>query len=196
MRTLTAPVTMEDIRDLGIGEEVLLTGTVYAARDAAHKNMIQALAEGKGLPFDINGQILYYVGPCPAPPGTVIGSAGPTTSGRMDAYTPALLACGLRVMVGKGDRSQAVINAMQQYGAVYLAAVGGAAVYLADHILAAEVIAYPELGPEALYKLEVKDFPCIVAIDSGGADIYHQARQEYHDYIHNFEPVEVTNHET
>lgn len=187
MRTLTAPVSLEDIRTLRIGEEVLLTGTVYAARDAAHKNMIKALEEGKGLPFNIVGQIIYYVGPCPAPPGKVIGSAGPTTSGRMDAYTPALLACGLRVMVGKGDRSQSVVDAIQQYGAVYLAAVGGAAVYLAEHVTAAEVIAYPELGPEALYKLEVKDFPCIVAIDAGGADLYHQARQEYRDYMQNIE---------
>jgi fumarate hydratase subunit beta len=124
------------------------------------------------LPFDLEGQIIYYVGPCPAPPGKVIGSAGPTTSGRMDAYTPFLIERGLKAMIGKGDRSSEVIAAMKKYGAVYLATVGGAGAYLAERIKKVETIAYPELGPEALLKLELRQFPCIVAIDCQGHNIY------------------------
>ena len=155
-----------------MGEEVWVEGTVYAARDAAHKRMVEAIQAGQEMPFEPDGQIMYYVGPCPAPPGRVIGSAGPTTSGRMDAYAPWLIERGLRVMIGKGARDQGVIAAMQKFGAVYLATVGGAGAYLAQKIVAAEIIAYPELGPEALYKLEVRGFPCIVAIDARGNDIY------------------------
>jgi len=158
--------------ELKMGEEVLVEGVVYAARDAAHKRMVQAIQAGEDLPFVADGQIIYYVGPCPAPPGRVIGSAGPTTSGRMDAYAPLLIERGLKVMIGKGSRNQAVIETMQKYGAVYLAAVGGAGAYLAQKIVASEIVAYPDLGPEALLKLEVKDFPCIVAIDAQGNDIY------------------------
>lgn len=155
-----------------MGEEVLVEGSIYTARDAAHKRIAEAIRTGQDLPFDPNGQIIYYVGPCPAPPGRVIGSAGPTTSGRMDAYAPLLIKRGLRVMIGKGSRDEAVIEAMQKYGALYLAAVGGAGAYLARKIVAAEIVAYPELGPEAILKLEVKDFPCIVAIDAQGNNIY------------------------
>jgi len=155
---------------------VRVEGTVYAARDQAHHRMAEAIQAGRELPFDLQGQIIYYVGPCPAPPGRVIGSAGPTTSGRMDAYAPLLIARGLRAMIGKGSRNQDVKKAMRENGAVYLLTVGGAGAYLAERITAAEVIAYPELGPEALYRLEVRDFPCIVAIDAEGNDIYE--RQE------------------
>lgn len=177
-KILTAPITQEDIEGLNIGDEVLIQGTVYAARDAAHKKMIEALTSGQDLPFQIRGQMIYYVGPCPAPAGKVIGSAGPTTSGRMDAYTPALLGKGLKAMIGKGPRNEEVISAMRKHGAVYLAAVGGAGAYLAKKITAAEVVAYPELGPEALLKLEFKDFPCIVAIDARGNNIYNQNTRE------------------
>lgn len=172
MKIIQAPLRRADIEELKMGEEVWVEGTVYAARDAAHKRMVEAIQAGQDMPFEPDGQIMYYVGPCPAPPGRVIGSAGPTTSGRMDAYTPWLIERGLRVMIGKGARDQGVIAAMQKFGAVYLATVGGAGAYLAQKIVAAEIIAYPELGPEALYKLEVQGFPCIVAIDARGNDIY------------------------
>lgn len=172
MKIIKAPLRSEDIMALKMGDEVLVQGVVYAARDAAHKRIVQAVQSGDDLPFNPDGQIIYYVGPCPAPPGRVIGSAGPTTSGRMDAYAPILIERGLKVMIGKGSRNQAVIDAMQKYGAVYLAAVGGAGAYLAQKIIASEVVAYPDLGPEALLKLEVQDFPCIVAIDAHGNNIY------------------------
>jgi fumarate hydratase subunit beta len=172
MRVIRAPLDYESISALAVGEEVLVEGTVYAARDAAHQLLTAAISEGQDLPFDLRGQIIYYVGPCPAPPGRVIGSAGPTTSGRMDAYAPLLIEKGLRAMIGKGGRDEGVKSAMRRFGAVYLITVGGAGAYLAERITAAQIIAYPELGPEALYKLEVKDFPCIVAIDTQGRDIY------------------------
>jgi fumarate hydratase subunit beta len=172
VKVIKAPLSREDILELKMGEEVLVEGSIYTARDAAHKRIAEAIRTGQDLPFDPNGQIIYYVGPCPAPPGRVIGSAGPTTSGRMDAYAPLLIKRGLRVMIGKGSRDEAVIEAMQKYGALYLAAVGGAGAYLARKIVAAEIVAYPELGPEAILKLEVKDFPCIVAIDAQGNNIY------------------------
>ena len=175
-KRIQAPLQEEVVRSLRGGDEVLIDGVIYAARDAAHKRMAEAIAQNLALPFNPQGQIIYYVGPCPAPPGRVIGSAGPTTSGRMDAYTPALLERGLRAMIGKGERSQAVVQAMQRYGAVYLAAVGGAGVYLAERIIAVETVAYPELGPEALLKLEVESFPCIVAIDAYGGNIYQEVR--------------------
>lgn len=169
---LQAPLSNEDLASLSIGDEVLIQGTVYAARDAAHKKIIEALQRGDDLPFPISGQIIYYVGPCPAPPGRVIGSAGPTTSGRMDSYTPTLLAQGLKAMIGKGPRNAEVITAIQKHGAVYLAAIGGAGAYLAQRIESAEMLAYPELGPEAILELKLIDFPCIVAIDSRGNNIY------------------------
>lgn len=176
MKTIRAPLNEEDVRKLQVGEEVMVQGLVYAARDAAHRKMIETLDNGEFLPFDIEGQMIYYVGPCPAPPGRVIGSAGPTTSGRMDSYAPRLIEKGLRVMIGKGKRDQGVIDAMKQYGAVYLAAVGGAGAYLSKRIVSAEVVAYPELGPEALRKLEFRDFPCIVAIDSQGNNVYETGK--------------------
>ena len=172
MKTIRAPLNLQDIVGLHAGDEVLVEGTVYAARDAAHQRITAAIRGDQELPFDPNGQIIYYVGPCPAPPGRVIGSAGPTTSGRMDAYAPLLIEKGLRAMIGKGSRNQEVKTAMQKYGAVYLITVGGAGAYLAKRIIAAEIVAYPELGPDAIYKFEVKDFPCIVAIDMYGNDIY------------------------
>lgn len=172
MKVLRAPLNGEDIYSLKTGDQVLLEGTVYAARDAAHRNMADTIKQGGQMPFDLQGQLIYYVGPCPAPPGKVIGSAGPTTSGRMDAYTPCLIERGLRAMIGKGNRSPEVIAAMKKHGAVYLAAVGGAGAYLAARIKKAETIAYPELGPEALLKLELEHFPCIVAIDCQGQNIY------------------------
>lgn len=171
-KLLSAPLTRQDIEGLNVGDEVLIQGTVYAARDAAHQKIVESLAGRQELPFSLSGQIIYYVGPCPAPAGKVIGAAGPTTAGRMDAYTPTLLAEGLKAMIGKGPRNEEVIAAMQEFGAVYLAAIGGAGAYLAQKIVAAQVVAYPELGPEALLKLEFKDFPCIVAIDCRGNNIY------------------------
>lgn len=169
---LQAPLAKADLDKLNIGDEVLIQGTVYTARDAAHKRMIEALDRGEELPFPIRGQIIYYVGPCPAPPGRVIGSAGPTTSGRMDNYAPLLLKQGLKGMIGKGPRNQEVIAAVKEHGAVYLAAIGGAGAYLSQRIKSAEMVAYPDLGPEAIMKLELNDFPCIVAIDSRGNSIY------------------------
>ncbi len=172
IKTIQAPLTREQIMQLHVGELVAVNGTVYTARDAAHKKMVEAITQGQALPFNPDGQIIYYTGPTPAPPGRVIGSAGPTTSGRMDIYAPLLLERGLRVMIGKGARDQSVKDAMQKYGAVYLAAVGGAGAYLARRILSSSIVAYPELGPEAIYKLEVSEFPCIVAVDAQGNDIY------------------------
>lgn len=176
VKKLQAPLSNEDLASLTIGDEILIQGTVYAARDAAHKKMIEALQKGEGLPIPIDGQIIYYVGPCPAPPGRVIGSAGPTTSGRMDSYTPAMLEQGLKAMIGKGPRNEEVINAIRKHGAVYLAAIGGAGAYLAQRIKSAELLAYPELGPEAIMKFELIDFPCIVAIDTRGNNIYDRKK--------------------
>ncbi|MDD3365605.1 MAG: Fe-S-containing hydro-lyase [Syntrophomonas sp.] len=172
MKVIKAPLSNEDIAQLKMGEEVLVEGIIYVARDAAHKKMVQSIHAGEDLPFELQGQLIYYAGPCPAPPGKVIGSVGPTTSGRMDAYAPLFIERGLKGMIGKGPRDKGVIESMQKHGAVYLAAVGGAGAYLAQRILAADIVAYPELGPEAILKLTVKDFPCIVAIDSQGNDIY------------------------
>lgn len=172
MKTIQAPLNREEIMQLNVGEQVMVNGIVYTARDAAHKKLVEAIRQGQALPFNPDGQIIYYTGPAPAPPGRVIGSAGPTTSGRMDAYAPLLIERGLRAMIGKGPRNQAVKDAMQKYGAVYMAAVGGAGAYLAQRIISSSIVAYPELGPEAIYRLEVKEFPCIVAVDAQGNDIY------------------------
>lgn len=172
MKNLQAPLKNEDIEELVVGEEVLIQGTIYAARDAAHRNIYEAILNDENLPIDLAGQIIYYVGPCPAPPNKVIGSAGPTTSGRMDSYTPTLLEKGLKCMIGKGNRDDMVIEAIKKYKAVYLATIGGAGAYLARKITSVETVAYEELGPEALLRLEVKDFPCIVAIDIEGNNIY------------------------
>ena len=171
---ITTPLTKETAKTLKAGDIVSLTGVVYAARDAAHKRMIEALAEGKDLPFDITDAVIYYLGPSPAREGQVIGSAGPTTAGRMDKYTPALLAKGLRGMIGKGRRSDAVVESMKETGAVYFAAVGGAGALLSKHITKSEVLAYEDLGTEAIRRLYVEDFPVIVVIDSEGKDLYER----------------------
>lgn len=169
---LETPLTEEKVRDLEAGDNVLLSGVVYTARDAAHKRLVTALDKGEKLPFEIEGSAIYYVGPAPAKPGEVIGSAGPTTSYRMDPFAPQLIKQGLRAMIGKGDRSQKVINAMKESGAVYLAAIGGAAALISQQIKSAEVIAYDDLGTEAVRRLEVEELPLIVAVDSNGNNLY------------------------
>ncbi len=160
------------IRELRAGDTVMLSGTLYTARDAAHKRLVALLEKGEPLPFDIKGQTIYYVGPAPASPGYVVGSAGPTTSYRMDTYTPQLLAQGLKGMIGKGKRSPAVIEAMKQHGAIYFGATGGAAALIAKGIIKSEVVAYPDLGSEAIHRFEIKNFPVIVLIDSQGNNLY------------------------
>jgi fumarate hydratase subunit beta len=180
---INTPLTDETIAKLKAGDTLFINGTIYTARDTAHKKMIEALDSGEGLPFDIKGQIIYYVGPSPAKPGHVIGSAGPTTSGRMDLYTPPLLERGLKGMIGKGLRSKEVIDSMVKNSAIYLAAVGGAAALISKSITAADVIAYENLGPEAVRKLEVKDFPVIVVIDKDGNDLYSIGRKEYENKL-------------
>jgi fumarate hydratase subunit beta len=172
---LTPPVSKEEIETLAIGDKVLISGALYTARDTAHKRLVALLDEGKPLPFDISGQIIYYVGPTPAPPGRPIGAAGPTTSYRMDAYAPRLLEVGLRGMIGKGPRSPEVIDAMRQWGSVYLGATGGAGALLSQAIKKAEIVAFEELGPEALRRLEVENFPVIVINDAHGNDLYREA---------------------
>lgn len=179
MIKLVTPLTEEKARSLKAGDFVLITGTIYTARDAAHKRMIEALADGKELPVDFKDQIIYYVGPAPAKPGQAIGSAGPTTSGRMDAYTPRMLEQGLRGMIGKGYRSPEVVESMKQHGAVYFAATGGAAALIAKAIKKYEVVAYEDLGPEALARVTVEDFPAIVVIDSEGRNFYQEGQQKY-----------------
>lgn len=176
---IETPFTTDDVKRLKAGDTVYMNGTIYAARDAAHKKLIELISNGSGLPFDINNQIIYYVGPCPAKPGQVIGSAGPTTSGRMDAYAPALIELGLTGMIGKGLRNEQVVDSMKKHGAVYFGATGGAGALLAKCISAEEIIAFPELGPEALRKLTVRDFPAIVVIDSTGDDLYKSGREKY-----------------
>lgn len=178
-KKISLPLTVETIANLKAGDSVLLSGVMYVARDTALRRMAAALAKGEPLPFDINGQTIYYMGPSPAAPGQVIGSAGPTTSGRMDRYTPALLAAGLRGMLGKGPRSRAVRDAVKEYRAVYLAATGGAGALLAKKITKAEVIAYEELGPEAVLRIEVVDFPAVVANDIHGGDLYVEGQSRY-----------------
>ena len=169
---ITPPLTDKDVENLRAGDKVLITGVLYTARDAAHKRLIELLDKGEKLPFDVKGQLIYYVGPTPAKPGQVIGSAGPTTSGRMDAYTPRLLELGLKGTIGKGQRSAEVVEAMKKYKAVYLAAVGGAAALIAKTIKKAEIVAYEDLGPEAIRRLEVVDFPAIVVNDINGNDLF------------------------
>lgn len=176
---LNTPLTTEALKGLKIGDKVYISGTIYTGRDAAHKRLVELLEQGKALPFDVKGQVIYYVGPAPAPPGKPIGSAGPTTSYRMDPYAPALLDAGLKAMIGKGPRSQAVIDSMVKNKAVYLAAIGGAAVVVADSIKAAKVIAYEDLGTEAIRELKVENFPCIVANDVYGNDIYQEGIKKY-----------------
>lgn len=176
---IQTPLTEEQSRKLKAGDSVLITGIIYSARDAAHKVMTEALARGEKLPIDWHDQIVYYLGPTPAKPGDPIGSAGPTTSGRMDAYTPTMLDQGIKGMIGKGSRKPEVIASMKKNGATYFAAVGGAAALIAKSVKKYEVIAYPELGPEALAALTVKDFPAIVVIDSEGNNFYEIGQKPY-----------------
>ena len=176
---IQAPVSKEDARSLKAGDYVYLSGTIYTARDAAHKRMKEALDQGQKLPFDLKGSVIYYMGPSPAREGRPIGSAGPTTASRMDKYTPELLDLGLGAMIGKGKRSPAVIDAMVRNGAVYFAAVAGAGALLSKCILSSEIVAYEDLGAEAIRKLEVKNFPVIVVIDSQGNNWYETASKEY-----------------
>lgn len=176
---VTTPLSDEIITQLRSGDKVLLNGAILTGRDAVHKKLFELINEGKELPLDLNGQLIYYVGPCPAKPGQVIGSAGPTTSGRMDAYTPALLDLGLKGMIGKGLRSQEVLESMKKNRAVYFAITGGAGALISKRITKAEVIAYPELGPEAIYRLQVKNLPVIVINDVFGGDLYQEGREKY-----------------
>ena len=178
-RKVTLPLTDAIVQDLKAGENVLLTGTMYVARDAAHKRLVEALEEGKPLPFDIRGQTIYFMGPSQAKPGQPIGSAGPTTSGRMDSYSPRLIAEGLKGMIGKGMRSQVVKDAMRQYQAVYFAAIGGTGALISRSIKKSEVIAYEELGAEAIRRLEVEDFPVTVINDVYGGDLYQEGKARY-----------------
>jgi len=178
-KKITLPLTDKVLTELKAGDSILLTGPVYVARDAAHKRMIETLDDGTPLPFDINGQVIYYMGPTPARPGQIIGAAGPTTSGRMDVYSPRLLAEGLKGMIGKGMRSKTVKDALRKYKAVYLAAIGGTGALLSKRIKKSEVIAYEELGPEAIRCLEVEDFPATVANDIYGGDIYMEGKARY-----------------
>ena len=179
IKHITTPLTADTVKNLRAGDVVRITGSVYTARDAAHKRMTEALAAGQPLPFDITGQVVYYVGPSPTKPGEVVGSAGPTTSGRMDKYTPALIEKGMRGMIGKGSRSKEVIDACVKYGAVYFVAVGGAAAVISQSIKGEEMIAYEDLGPEAIRRYEVEDFPAIVCIDAEGNDFYKVGIAKY-----------------
>ncbi len=165
--------------NLRIGNRVLISGIIYTARDAAHQRLVELAGQGKKLPFDVQNQIIYYVGPSPAQPGRPIGSCGPTTSYRMDVYTPQLLAMGLKATIGKGNRSDSVIEAMKQYKAVYFAATGGAAALLAKRVKRADVIAYQDLGTEAIMRLEVEDFPVVVANDIYGNDLFREGMAKY-----------------
>lgn len=176
---LRTPLSDEDVEKLKIGDRVLISGIIYTGRDAAHKRLFGLIKEGKGLPFDMKGQIVYYVGPTPAKPGQVLGSAGPTTSYRMDAYSPALLEKGLKGMIGKGMRSEAVKEAMKKFKAVYFAATGGAGALLAKRVKKAEIVAYEDLGPEAIRRLEVEDLPVIVVNDVRGDDLYIEGEKKY-----------------
>jgi fumarate hydratase subunit beta len=176
---LRTPLTDKDVEKLKIGDRVLISGVIYTGRDSAHKRLFDLLKEGKDLPFDIQGQIVYYVGPTPAKPGQALGSAGPTTSYRMDAYSPTLMERGLKGMIGKGMRSDTVKGAMKKYKAVYFAATGGAGALLAKRVKKAEVVAYDDLGPEAIRKLEVEDLPVIVVNDVRGNDLYVEGEREY-----------------
>ena len=175
----TTPLTTEDVEQLQAGDIVNLTGFLYTARDAAHKKIVDLMEAGKELPFDLNGAVIYFVGPTPPKPNEPIGSAGPTTSYRMDSYSPTLIENGLKGMIGKGKRNQAVKDACKKDKAIYFGATGGAGALLGKKIKSSEVIAYPELGPEAIRKIEVENFPVTVINDTYGADLYQQGREQY-----------------
>jgi len=176
---LTPPLTDEVVESLKAGDKVLITGVMYTARDAAHKRLIELLDKGDALPFDIKGAIIYYVGPTPAPPGKSIGSAGPTTSGRMDLYAPKLIEVGIKAMIGKGSRGPEVIEAMKRHKAVYLGATGGAGALISQRIKSAEIVAYEDLGPEAIRRIEVENFPAIIVNDTAGKDLFEEGQSEY-----------------
>ncbi len=179
MIRITTPFTADTARSLHAGDEVLLTGTIYTGRDAAHKRLIAMLDEGKELPFPVKDAIIYYVGPTPTKPGHTFGSAGPTTSGRMDAYAPRLLSLGLRGMIGKGIRNDAVIEAIQQYQGIYFGAIGGAGALIGKCVKESKIIAFEDLGPEAIRELYVEDFPLTVIIDCDGNNLYSSGKEMY-----------------
>ena len=176
---ITTPLTDDVVEKLKAGDRVMITGVIYVARDAAHRLIVEAMDRGEAPPFDLKGQILYYMGPSPARPGRPIGAAGPTTSGRMDPYSPRLMAEGLKGMIGKGSRRQAVKDAMKQHKAVYFAAIGGAGALISKAIKKSELVAYPELGPEAVLRLEVEDFPATVINDIYGGDLYEEGKRKF-----------------
>lgn len=181
-KKITSPIDKNILKTLKAGDSVLISGTIYTARDAAHERMVRLYTkEGQPFPINIQNQIIYYAGPCPAKPGEVIGSCGPTTSGRMDAYTPLLLDNGLGAMIGKGIRSKEVVEAMKRNGAVYFGAIGGAGALIAETIKKAEVVAYDDLGTEAIRKLEIENFPAVVLIDSFGNDLYEEGQKKYRE---------------
>ncbi|UCE20526.1 MAG: Fe-S-containing hydro-lyase [Gemmatimonadota bacterium] len=179
MKTITPPLRHEDVADLKVGDAVHITGVIYTARDAAHKRLVELIDAGEKLPLDFEGQIIYYAGPTPAKPGKVIGSVGPTTSGRMDPYAPKLLEQGLKGMIGKGIRGSNVVEAMKKWKAVYFAATGGAAALIAKSVVSVEIVAYEDLGAEAIRKLEVKNFPAIVVQDTYGGNLYEEGVRQY-----------------
>lgn len=181
MKTLNikSPLDEETVKNLKAGDQVLITGVIYTARDAAHKRLVEALDKGEKLPLDLTNQTFYYMGPSPPRPGQAIGSAGPTTSGRMDSYAPRIMAAGLKGMIGKGNRSQAVKDAMKKYKAVYFAAIGGAGALISKSIKKAEVIAYEDLGAEAIRRLEIENFPATVINDIYGGDLYEEGKARY-----------------
>ena len=179
VKKISLPLSDEVIKGLKAGDNVLLTGMMYVARDVAHKRLVESLDRGEPLPFDIKGQTIYYMGPTPAKPDQVIGSAGPTTSGRMDVYSPRLMAVGLKGMIGKGMRSPAVKAAIRQYGAVYMGAIGGTGALISKTIKKSEVVAYAELGAEAVLRIEVEDFPATVINDIYGGDLYEEGQAKY-----------------
>ena len=178
-KKLTTPLSTQDVENLRVGDKILLNGALLTGRDAAHKRLFDLIKEGKELPIGIKGQVIYYVGPAPAKPGKPIGSAGPTTSYRMDPYSPKLIELGLKGMIGKGNRSRPVIEAMKRFKAVYFGATGGAGALLAKRIKKAEIIAYPDLGPEAIRRIEVEDFPVTVINDTKGNDLYQEGIEKY-----------------
>jgi len=179
MKSIMTPLTRNDARKLCCGDTVLLSGEIYTARDAAHARLVQSIKNGEPLPFQIEDSIIYYVGPTPSMPGKVIGSAGPTTSYRMDAFAPVLITLGMTGMIGKGERSPEVVSAMKEHGAVYFGAIGGAGALLARCVEKSEVIAYEDLGAEAIRRLTVKDMPLTVIIDSDGNNLHIKGREEY-----------------
>lgn len=180
-KRITAPISKEVRESLKVGESVLISGVIYTARDAAHERMTRLYKEGEPFPIDLKDQVIYYAGPCPAKPGEVIGSCGPTTAGRMDAYTPLILDNGLGAMIGKGARTKEVVDALKRNSVVYLGAIGGAGALIAESIKEAEVVAYDDLGTEAIRRLVVEDFPAVVLMDCEGNDLYEIGQAEYRE---------------